>query len=211
MMKLKGLYGITDGSTGTELINKVTQAIQGGLTVLQYRSKSSDYQQRLDEALSLRELCCKHRIPFIINDDIKLAKLLHADGVHIGQHDGSIQEARQLLGNHAIIGVSCYNRLELALEAQQQGANYIAFGAFFNSPTKPHAPAASINTLQTAKQKIHIPICSIGGITLDNASQLIDNGSDMVAVISSLFSANNINSTAKQFSQLFKQPAVILH
>ena len=206
-MKLQGLYGITDGSTGTELLHKVNQAIQGGLTVLQYRSKASDYQQRLDDALRLRELCCNHHIPFIVNDDIKLAKLLYADGVHIGQHDGNIQTARQQLGADAIIGVSCYNQIDLALNAQAQGASYVAFGAFFNSPTKPNAPSVSLHTLRRAKQKIHIPICSIGGITLDNASQVIDNGSDMVAVISSLFSAPDIDTTAQQFSRLFRVTA----
>jgi len=202
-MKLQGLYGITDGSTGKELLQKVTQAIHGGLNMLQYRSKSNDYQQRLDDALHLRELCCTYHIPFIVNDDITLARLLYADGVHIGQHDVSIKEARAALGNDAIIGVSCYNQIELALHAQAQGANYIAFGAFFNSPTKPLAPTASMHTLRQAKQRIHIPICSIGGITLDNAAQLIDNGSDMVAVISSLFSAPDIDATAQQFSRLF--------
>ena len=203
-MKLQGLYGITDGSTGNELLKKVTQAIHGGLNILQYRSKSTDYQQRLDDALRLREICCTYHIPFIINDDITLAKLLYADGVHLGQHDGSIQTARRHLGNDAIIGVSCYNRMDLALEAQAQGASYVAFGAFFNSPTKPQAPHVSLHTLRQAKQKIDIPICSIGGITLDNARQVIDNGSDMVAVISSLFSAPDINTTAEQFSRLFR-------
>ena len=202
-MKLQGLYGITDGSTGKELLHKVTQAIHGGLNVLQYRSKSKDYHQRLDDALGLRELCCTYHIPFIINDDITLAKILYADGVHLGQHDGTVQEARAYLGNDAIIGVSCYNQIGLALQAQAQGANYVAFGAFFNSPTKPLAPSASMHTLRQAKQRIHIPICGIGGITLDNASQLIDNGSDMVAVISSLFSAPDIDATAQQFSRLF--------
>ena len=208
-MELAGLYGITDGSTGQELIHKVTQAIQGGLAVLQYRDKTHDYSTRLSDAMNLRELCCTHHIPFIINDDVELAKLLHADGVHLGQDDMSISKARQRLGHHAIIGVSCYDQLELALDAQQQGANYVAFGAFFNSPTKPNAPTASLETLQAAKQKIHLPICTIGGITLDNAPQLIDNGADMVAVISSLFSDNNIDDTARQFSKLFTDPIII--
>ena len=209
-MILKGLYGITDGSTGQELINKVTQAISGGLSILQYRDKSDDYTTRLNDAMSLRELCCRNNIPLIINDDVELAKILHADGVHLGQDDMSIKQARQRLGSNAIIGVSCYNQLDLALAAQEQGASYVAFGAFFNSPTKPNAPTASLSTLQMAKQKIHIPICTIGGITLDNTPQLIDNGTDMVAVISSLFSADDIGSTAKQFSKLFTDP-IILH
>jgi thiamine-phosphate pyrophosphorylase len=206
-MKLQGLYGITDNSTGKVLIRKVTQAIHGGLSILQYRSKARDYEQRLDDALSLRELCCTYHIPLIINDDITLAKLIYADGVHLGQHDGSIQEARRQLGHSAIIGLSCYNHLHLALQAQAQGASYAAFGAFFNSPTKPHAPSASLQTLRMAKQRLNIPICSIGGITLDNAEQLIDNGSDMVAVISNLFSANDIEATAKQFSRQFSAVA----
>lgn len=209
-MMLKGLYGITDGSTGQVLINKVTQAIKGGLKVLQYRDKSDDYTTRLNDAMNLRELCCRNNIPLIINDDVELANILHADGVHLGQDDVDIHQARQRLGSDAIIGVSCYNQLDLALAAQEQGANYVAFGAFFKSPTKPNAPTASLSTLQIAKQEIHIPICTIGGITLDNASQLIDNGADMVAIISSLFSADDIGDTAQQFSKLFTAP-VILH
>lgn len=208
-MKLSGLYGITDGSTGQELINKVKLAISGGMTVLQYRDKSSDYPTRLNDAMNLRELCCSNNIPLIINDDVELAKMLHADGVHLGQDDMSIGKARRYLGDNAIIGISCYNQLDLALAAQKQGASYVAFGAFFPSPTKPKAPTATLSTLQVAKQKIHIPICTIGGITLDNASQLIDNGADMVAVISNLFSADDIGSAAQQFSKLFTDPIVI--
>lgn len=208
-MTLKGLYGITDGSVGQELIQKTTLAIEGGLSVLQYRDKSSDYQARLNDAMNLRELCCSNNIPLIINDDVELAKTLHADGVHLGQDDMSIKRARLRLGHSAIIGISCYNQLELALKAQEQGADYIAFGAFFNSPTKPNAPRASIELLRSVKQKIHIPICTIGGITLDNAAQLIDNGADMVAVISSLFSANDIVGTAQQFDQLFTHPIIV--
>lgn len=209
-MKLNGLYGITDGSTGKELINKVTHAIHGGLKILQYRDKSNDYPTRLADAIQLRELCCRHNIPLIINDDIELAKLLHADGVHLGQDDNDIRHARQRLGDKAIIGISCYNQIDLALAAQAQGANYVAFGTFFNSPTKPNAPTASIKTLQIAKQKIHIPICTIGGITLDNAAQLIDNGADMVAVISGLFSVHDIGTTAKQFSEYFST-SIVMH
>ena len=208
-MNFNGVYGITDGSTGQELIQKVEFAIAGGLNVLQYRDKSNDYPTRLDDAMNLRELCCSNNIPLIINDDIELAKTLHADGVHLGQDDMTIKQARQRLGSNAIIGISCYNQLDLALTAQQQGANYVAFGAFFNSPTKPNAPTASIKTLQAAKQKIHLPICTIGGITLDNAPQLIDNGADMVAVISSLFSADDIAGTALKFSKLFTDPVVV--
>ncbi len=204
-MKLQGLYGITDGSTGQELIDKVSAAIAGGLSILQYRDKMQDYQTRLNDALNLRELCCQHNIPFIINDDVQLAKITHADGVHLGKDDSSIRYARLQLGHDAIIGVSCYKQLAFALSAQEQGANYIAFGAFFNSPTKPEAPTVSIETLKAARQKIHIPICGIGGITLDNAAQVIDNGADMVAVISNLFCTDNISETARQFSALFKE------
>ncbi len=209
-MKLRGLYGITDGSTGKELVHQVEMAINNGLAILQYRDKSSSEHTRLNDAINLRELCCSRNIPLIINDDIQLAKIIHADGVHLGKDDADIQKARRILGNNAIIGVSCYNKLQLALTAQAQGASYVAFGAFFNSPTKPEAPTVSIETLKSARQKIHIPICGIGGITLDNAAQVIDNGADMVAVISSLFSADDIGDTAKQFSKLFLEP-VILH
>ena len=172
--------------------------------MLQYRDKSNHTQKRLLDASTLQRLCSLHDTHFIVNDDIQLAKLSHADGVHLGENDDDISEARHILGNKAIIGVSCYNDLELAHKAEKQGASYIAFGSFFNSPTKPDAPKATIELLIQARQELTIPICCIGGITLDNAPLLIDNGTDMIAVISAVFAQNNIEQASRSFSTLFK-------
>lgn len=202
-MNLKGLYGITDGSTGNELIEKAHKAIMGGLSVLQYRDKTHDYPRRLNEALKLRELCCQHQIPFIINDDIELARHVYADGIHLGQDDISPMRARYRLGPEAIIGVSCYNQLEFAIEAEKQGADYVAFGACFPSSTKPEAVTVSTETLQLAKQRLSVPVCAIGGITTDNAHKLILDQIDMVAVINGLFASEDITATAGQFSAMF--------
>jgi len=199
---MKGLYAITE-SDSKNLVKKVTLALEGGVSLLQYRNKKADTQQQLEEATALAALCKDYKCYFIINDDMYLAQQVEADGVHLGKDDGSLLAARKLLGDNAIIGVTCYQDIATALIAEQQGADYVAFGSFFASPTKPHAPKADIALLQQAKQQISVPICCIGGITLDNGSELIDNGADMLAVISSLFSSDDITATAQQFARQF--------
>ena len=199
---MKGLYAITE-SNSKNLIENVTLALKGGIKILQYRNKQASSQQKQQEAQALAALCKKFNTPFIINDDIQLAQKVRADGVHLGRDDGSILEARAQLGDKAMIGVTCYQDIEIARQAEKLGANYVAFGSFFASPTKPQAPRAGIKLLQQAKQEISLPICCIGGITLDNASTLIDNGADMIAVISSLFASDNITVTAQQFTRKF--------
>lgn len=200
---LKGLYAITDGSTGDELYAKVEQALQGGIRILQYRDKTADTQRRLAEAKTLREYCQRFHVPLIINDDVQLAIASQADGVHLGNEDGSFLEARKLLGDERIIGVSCYNDIQLAQQAEELGADYVAFGSFFPSPTKPNAPRANAETLRQAKAQLASPICCIGGITLDNAPLLIDQKPDMLAVISAIFAKENITKSTQRFTQLF--------
>jgi thiamine-phosphate pyrophosphorylase len=200
---MRGLYAITDQSSGDLLISKAKLALIGGISTLQYRDKSSDTDQKIKDALALQALCKEYKTPFIINDDIELALAIGADGVHLGKDDQSIHYARSRLGNTAIIGISCYNNLDLAKSAEQQGASYIAFGSFFSSPTKPNAPQATAQLLAKAKSCLTTPICCIGGITLDNAPLLIDNGADMIAVITSLFDADDIKQTARYFSAMF--------
>ena len=128
---------------------------------------------------------------------------MQADGIHLGKHDESIEHARQQLGKKIIVGISCYDQLNLALQAEKAGANYIAFGAFFASPTKPEARTASLELLKTAKQQLQIPICGIGGITVDNAQTLVEHGVDMTAIITNLFSSKDIQATASHFTRLF--------
>ncbi|HFC93327.1 MAG TPA: thiamine phosphate synthase [Leucothrix mucor] len=199
---MKGLYAITE-SDSNNLLKNVRLALQGGVSILQYRNKNADIAQKITEATALLSLCQEYNVCFIINDDIQLAKQVRADGVHLGRDDGSISEARDVLGDNAIIGVTCYQDIERAVEAEKSGANYVAFGSFFASPTKPNAPRADIKLLQQARVQLSLPICCIGGITLQNADRLIEHGADMVAVISSLFAAEDIKQTARQFSAGF--------
>ncbi|OQX15182.1 MAG: thiamine-phosphate diphosphorylase [Thiothrix lacustris] len=202
---MQGLYVITDGSTGDVLLSKVAQALQGGAAIVQYRDKTTDSVRREQEATALRSLCQQHHARFIINDDVALAKAVQADGVHVGRDDFAVNAAREALGNTAIIGVSCYNQLELALSAAKQGADYIAFGSFFPSPTKPNAPRATLELLRQARQQLTLPICAIGGITLDNAPALLANGADMLAVITDVFNSPAIAYQASCYQALLRE------
>jgi len=197
-----GLYAIADAHVLSEenCLNNVEIVLNNGAAVLQYRDKTGQFTF----AQELKELCAHFQIPLIINDDIKLAKQLDADGVHLGKDDSDLKAARDLLGNNKIIGISCYNNLERAIEMEKRGATYIAFGAFFSSNTKPLAVKADLDLLKEAKRKLSIPIVCIGGITLENADQLISNGADYIAVIQGLFKSNDLAKTAQLFSQKFK-------
>ncbi len=202
---LRGLYAITDSSllSHNKLGDAVEQAILGGAQVIQYRDKQSDPQARKQQALELVTLCNTHQVPCIINDDIELAKEVNADGVHIGADDGSIDEARNHLGHEALIGVSCYNSIELAQAAETGGADYVAFGSFYSSSTKPQAVSAGLKLLQDATKQIKIPVVAIGGITPENGAALINAGADMLAVINAEFGQPNIRKASKQFADLF--------
>lgn len=201
----RGLYAIVDtGLIGSDLMDRVAQAIQGGATVVQYRSKEPDPLCRTEEARALLALCRRHGIPLIINDDVTLAEIIGADGVHVGRDDASLTEARAILGGRAMIGVSCYNSLEAALEAQAAGADYVAFGRFFASLTKPNAVSADPSLLREARKKISIPIVAIGGITPENGRTLIEAGADMLAVIQGLFGHPNVTYAASCYTKLFQ-------
>jgi thiamine-phosphate pyrophosphorylase len=204
--KLAGLYGITDSSllpTSSSLFAAVEAALQGGMRILQYRAKILPDAEKRRQAERLKQLCADYRALFIINDDVTLAAAVDADGVHLGKNDSDIKIARQQLGDDKIIGASCYNRLELALQAQQMGFDYVAFGRFFPSQTKPEAVQADPHILQQAASQLSIPLCAIGGIQPSNAALLIEQGADMIAVIHALFSAADIRQRAADFSSLF--------
>jgi thiamine-phosphate pyrophosphorylase len=203
--RLRGLYAITDERLipGQHFSEAVELALQGGARIVQYRDKSADQEKRFQQASELRRLCEEYRAVAIINDDIELARAVNADGVHLGKDDISLSEARQLLGDNAIIGVSCYNDLSSAIKAERDTADYVAFGAMFSSSTKPEAVVAGPGIISQAKQQLSIPVCCIGGISMSNIHQLVENGADMTAVISELFSANNIQHAAEQLSQHF--------
>jgi len=203
---LRGLYAITDEELIPESAFAVTieQALRGGASIIQYRDKSGNEQKRLEQASVLRALCSEYTASLMINDDITLAKAVAADGVHLGEDDASIDQARSLLGRQTIIGVSCYNQLQRAIEAEAAGADYVAFGAIFTSSTKPAARPASCELISEAKSQLDIPVCAIGGIDITNVARVIDAGADMTALISGLFSAADIKHTAEYISGLFE-------
>ncbi|MBS4098695.1 MAG: thiamine phosphate synthase [Sulfuricella sp.] len=206
---LNGLYAITPQSADTAaLLAEVRLALEGGARLVQYRDKSADVALRFEQASELLVLCRKFGAPLIVNDDLRLADLVGADGLHIGKDDGSLREARLILGPHSIIGVSCYNDLQLARAAQDGGASYAAFGSFFPSPTKPQAIPASLDLLRQAKGELHIPLVAIGGITAANGAALVAAGADALAVISAIFDTPDIRAAAAAFSPLFNRPTL---
>ena len=204
--RLRGLYAVADTALlGKDLLPAVTEALNGGTRLLQYRDKSNLPEQRLRDTLALKELCESYSALLIINDDVGLALHCNADGVHLGRDDEAITTARSRLGAEKIIGASCYNSLDSAGLAIKQGADYIAFGSVFSSATKPEAVRAELSLFREANTRWNIPLAGIGGISLQNAAQLIDAGCDMIAVIRSLFGQNRIQSTTEEFVRLFEK------
>jgi len=193
-MKLRGLYAITPDTSG--IIEKVKHALEGGIALLQYRRKK---QSLLSEAKEVVALAHRYHVPVIINDDLELALACGADGVHLGRDDGELAAARKKLKGK-LLGASCYNDAEAAKAAVRAGADYVAFGSVFASPTKPGAVRAPLSLFG---QDFGVPRCAIGGITLQNAPEVIAAGADLVAVISDLFDAPNIRFQASRFSKLF--------
>jgi thiamine-phosphate pyrophosphorylase len=204
-MSCRGLYALTDAVLlpDDRLIGAVERALLGGARLIQYRDKSHDAARRLTQAQALDELCQRYKVPLIINDDAELAAQVGAAGVHIGQDDPDLATARARLGPKAIIGVSCYDRLDLALAAERAGADYVAFGAFFPSPTKPHEIRPPIALLREARAALTVPIVAIGGITPDNAPLLLNAGADALAVVSAVFAQPDIQAAARRFAILF--------
>ncbi|MBI4357158.1 MAG: thiamine phosphate synthase [Gammaproteobacteria bacterium] len=186
--KLYGLYAITPPTlSSAQLFEAVLEAILGGANWVQYRRKNHSFEEQHQEAEVLCSLCRKHGALFLVNDDPMLAKEVKADGVHLGQHDGTVQAARNILGKNALIGVSCHNSLLLAQQSERAGADYVSFGSFFHSNTKSEAPLARLSILKEAKASLSIPVVAIGGITSDNVREVLDAGADRVAVCEGLF------------------------
>ncbi len=206
---LRGLYAITDASLAPrhDLATQVEAAIRGGARMIQYRDKGEDRMRRIHEARSLLSVCRAHQTPLIINDDLALAEAVGADGIHLGRGDVPPRLARQRLGASAIIGVSCYNQIARARQAASEGADYVAFGRFFPSHTKPHAVAADLDLLRQARAEIQLPLVAIGGITPENGSLLVHAGADMLAVIRGVFGRRDITAAARRFSRLFEPEA----
>lgn len=198
-----GLYGVTPDSDNFDLLlSNLTQILRGGVKVVQLRDKKK--RLSLDQCRLALQLCHAAQVPMIVNDDIALARNLRADGVHLGKEDCTIEQARSMLGDSAIVGVSCYDNLEAAVAAHDQGATYVAFGAFFPSSSKPEAAPAPLSVLRQAKQIIDCPLVAIGGITPDNGSNLLSAGADLLAVINGLFGQADPEAAAKRYCRLFE-------
>lgn len=205
MIRLSGLYAITPEvpATGSPLATQVEQAIAGGARLVQYRNKGDDSLQRLREAQALLVVCHAAGVPLIVNDDPELAARIGADGVHLGKDDADPREARRRLGRRAIIGISCYDRLDGALHARKVGADYAAFGRFFPSSTKPLAIQATPELLSRARARLTLPLVAIGGVTPENGRSLISAGADMLAVVDAVFGQPDIRAAAAAFNNLF--------
>ena len=227
VMPKRGLYAITpDGKTAEEILEFTQAVLKGGACVVQYRAKAppplppskggNGFVQNaflppleggggeVSLAQQLLKLCHAYHVPLIINDNVELAEKVSADGVHLGKEDGSVSQARARLGESAIIGVSCYNSLERAVEAEKEGATYVAFGRFFSSTSKPLAAPAQIGTLTAAKKVLTIPIVAIGGILPENGASLLNAGADLLAVIGGLATENS-QLSAQDYCRLFSR------
>ena len=205
LLPAKGLYAITDceNHTTDHLIRKTKQILQSGAVMLQYRNKYNDLATRELQARELKILCDNYNVPFIINDDIELAIAINADGVHLGKGDRSCDMARVLIGEQMIIGISCYNDLDRAIAAENTGATYIAFGAFFQTNTKKNTVRANPELIQEAKQRLKLPVVAIGGITLENGKLLVDAGADFLAVVSGIYRPDDPSRVTQSYVTLF--------
>ena len=201
----RGLYAITAQADvdPRRLAARVGAAIAGGAVLIQYRAKDRTDGERRAAASSLLDVCRKRGVPLIVNDDPVLAAEIGADGVHVGRDDGGVREARRIVEDRCIVGVSCYDRLELAVAAAGDGASYVAFGSFFASPTKPHAITAPIGLLSDARAKLDVPIAAIGGITACNGGALIEAGASFLAAIGGVFGEDDAERAARGYAALF--------
>lgn len=205
-MMLSGLYAITpDSADSAALVARVRLALEAAspaaLAAVQYRNKRADAAQRELEARELCAVCRAHRVPFIVNDDVELALVVGADGVHLGREDGDLRAARARLGAR-LLGASCYASLERARAAVAAGADHVAFGSVFASTTKPDAVHAPLSLFSRARA-LGVPLVAIGGITLENAPEVIAAGANCVAVISDLFDATDIAARVRAYARLF--------
>ena len=191
------IYAITDDVLTPEssVLAQAGELLECGVKLLQYRTKLEPKNERV--ATALKELCERYGARFIVNDDVNFAAKIGANAVHIGKDDGGVKAARKILGEDAFIGVSCYDDLNLALRAQDEGASYAAFGAVFASSTKPNAPLCKFETIRRAKKILRIPVCVIGGINAANIAQIAALNPDYIAVISALYRPASIKENLK--------------
>ena len=198
-------YLITDREAvgGRSLYECVKAALDGGVTMVQLREKNMEYEELKKEAFEIKKMCMEYKVPFIINDNVRLALEINADGVHLGQSDMDIEEARRILGKDKIIGVTA-KTVEQAITAMKQGADYLGSGAVFGSSTKKDAVTMSFDMLENICRSVEIPVVAIGGINLSNVSKLAGTGIKGVAVISGILTETDICGTSKEFCKILK-------
>ena len=203
----QGLYAITTpAGSPAALVAAVEAAMAGGARMIQYRDKSDDHARRRVEAGALREACRARAVPLLVNDDVALAVAVGADGVHVGLEDATVREARSSLGARRIVGATCHASLDLARAAVRDGADYVAFGSFFPSPTKPGATPAPLALLDEASDALEVPVAAIGGITVARGARLIAAGATYLAVVSGVFGAADVRRAAGDYARLFGRP-----
>ena len=203
--KLRGLYAVTPECVdGARLLADVEAALNGGCRLVQFRDKDSSMPERVARARALRQLTRRFGARLIINDDLALCQLVGADGLHLGKDDGNLRLARAILGPDRLLGASCYADLASARAADAAGADYVAVGAVYPSPTKPQAARADFALFAQAGD-LEAARCAIGGITLDKAGPLIAAGADLLAVITDLFDAPDIAARAAAYQHLFEE------
>ncbi|MCH9673009.1 MAG: thiamine phosphate synthase [Gammaproteobacteria bacterium] len=201
----RGLYAVTPELEAVAQMEPLVEAaLKGGAKMVQFRDKSTDDAAREEAARTLQALCNRFAAPLIINDDVELARVVGADGIHLGKDDMSPAQARAILGSQSIIGVSCYNDATVAANAIADGADYVAYGSFYPSPTKPDAVRASVDLVAATRPSLTVPLVGIGGITVENAPALISAGVDLLAVITAVFGTDNPSEAAQQFDRLFQ-------
>ncbi len=205
-MNYRGIYAITSDSllADPDYLDKVKQALDAGISMLQYRNKGSDRDAGQRQAIALKLCCEDYKVPLVINDDLRLCRAVDAAGIHLGQQDSAAESVRRELGPGAVIGVSCHNEIDLARQAEMAGASYVAFGRFFPSVSKPNAPEATPEILETARDCLAIPVVAIGGINPENGASLIAAGADMLAVIDSVFGTEQVYENTRKLVSLFE-------
>lgn len=203
--KLRGLYVITDTKLipRDRFVQTVEAAVRGGATMVQLREKETPQDEVIRLGRELLAVTKRYGALLIINDHPSVAKAVGADGAHVGREDPPVSEARALLGPEAIIGASCYGDVTRALAAEQEGADYVAFGTPFPSPTKTKRTDISLGIFRAAKQRVKVPVFAIGGITIDNVDEVIDAGADGIAVVSGVFAAADVEAAARALAQRF--------
>lgn len=200
------LYAVTDRSwTGEQTIfQQVEETLKGGTTFLQLREKNLSDEEFKSEAEKIKKICAEHKVPFVINDNVELAKEIDADGVHVGQDDMNASNVRQIIGNDKILGVSVQT-VEQAILAEKQGADYLGVGAVFSTSTKSDAIEVPYEMLQKICSAVKIPVVAIGGINKSNVNQLAKSGICGIAVISAIFAEKNILEATKELKNIVKK------